>query len=175
VRAIHPACRVTPVPEFFTAASAETILSPHFDCVVDAIDHVGNKCLLLALCRAKSLPVVCCGAAGGRRDAMKVRVADLSLASHDRLLAEVRRRLRSEHGFSRGAEPFGVDTVFSTELPVFPQPDGTVCAARSRKESEEGLRLNCDTGFGSATFVTGVFGFAAAGEVVRKITELSRQ
>ena len=33
------------------------------------------------------------------------------------------------------------------------------------------LRLNCDSGFGTATFVTGTFGFVAAGHVVRQITE----
>jgi tRNA A37 threonylcarbamoyladenosine dehydratase len=31
------------------------------------------------------------------------------------------------------------------------------------------LALDCASGFGTATFVTGAFGFAAAGEVVRRI------
>jgi tRNA A37 threonylcarbamoyladenosine dehydratase len=65
-----------------------------------------------------------------------------------------------------------VDCAFTTEAPVFSQPDGSVCAARSVMESEEGLRLNCDTGFGSATFVTGTFGFVAAGLTVKKITAM---
>lgn len=170
VQAINPDCRVMPVPEFFTAGSAERILSQSFDCVVDAIDDVGNKCLLLALCRAKLLSVISCGAAGGRRDATAVRVADLSAVTHDRLLSEVRRRLRREHGFPRGAEPFSVNCVFSTEAPVFPQPDCTVCATRDQDSLLDGTKMNCNTGFGSAAFVTGTFGFAAAGLVLKTIT-----
>src|SRR5882757_392889 len=37
VRLINPACKVEAVAEFFTTASAERLLAPHFDCVVDAI------------------------------------------------------------------------------------------------------------------------------------------
>ena len=62
----------------------------------------------------------------------------------------------------------GIDCVFSAELPVFAQSDGTVGC--SRPEVEPGSRLNCNGGLGSATFVTGAFGFAAAGYIVRKIT-----
>jgi tRNA A37 threonylcarbamoyladenosine dehydratase len=29
--------------------------------------------------------------------------------------------------------------------------------------------MDCSSGFGAATFVTGAFGFAAAGEVVRRL------
>ena len=31
------------------------------------------------------------------------------------------------------------------------------------------MKLNCEWGFGAATHVTGAFGFAAAGEVVRRL------
>jgi tRNA A37 threonylcarbamoyladenosine dehydratase len=43
-----------------------------------------------------------------------------------------------------------------------------VCELRA--VAEDGARLNCNGGLGSATFVTGAFGFAAAGFIVRKIT-----
>jgi len=33
--------------------------------------------------------------------------------------------------------------------------------------------MNCQQGYGSATFVTGVFGFAAAGYVIDRIAEES--
>jgi tRNA A37 threonylcarbamoyladenosine dehydratase len=33
------------------------------------------------------------------------------------------------------------------------------------------LRLDCDTGFGTASFVTGAFGLIAASRIVRKISE----
>jgi len=53
---------------------------------------------------------------------------------------------------------------------VFPARDGTVCASRESNTNGESLKLNCDSGFGTATFVTGTFGFAAAAHVVGEIT-----
>jgi tRNA A37 threonylcarbamoyladenosine dehydratase len=98
-----------------------------------------------------------------------VRTADLAKVSHDRLLAEVRKKLRKEFQFPADGSAMGVECVFSAEAPVFAQPDGSVC--ENRVAAEDGTRLNCNGGLGSATFVTGVFGFAAAGIVVRKIAE----
>jgi tRNA A37 threonylcarbamoyladenosine dehydratase len=169
IRAINPDCQVTLAQQFFTAQTAAELLAPKFDFVLDAIDSMSNKVLLLARCREKSLPVVACGGAGGRRDGTQVRVADLAKVTHDRLLAEVRKKLRKESGFPADGSAMGVECVFSAELPVFAQPDGSVCPNRTAMES--GTRLNCNGGLGSATFVTGAFGFAAAGVVVRKIAE----
>ena len=166
VRLINPECRVTPVTEFFTEANAQRLLAPGFDFVVDAIDAVSNKCRLLAHCWQRSLPVISCGAAGGRLDTTTVRVADLADATHDRLLAEVRRRLRQEYGFLSAGRRFGIPAVFSPEAPVLPEPPA--CGAGGQG-SELPPRLNCEWGYGSATFVTGTFGFAAAGWVVRKL------
>lgn len=169
IRAINPECRVMAEQQFFNTQTAETLLAPKYDFVLDAIDSVTNKVLLLAGCSRKDLPVVACGAAGGRRDATSVRLADLAKVSHDRLLAEVRKKLRKEFQFPADGSPMGVDCVFSAEPPVFAQPDGSVC--ENRVSTEDGTRLNCDSGLGSATFVTGAFGFAAAGIVVQKIAE----
>jgi tRNA A37 threonylcarbamoyladenosine dehydratase len=169
IHAINPECRVEVEQKFFTAQTAEELLAPKFDFVLDAIDSVTNKVLLLAKCREKKIPVVSCGGAGGRRDATQIRAADLAKVSHDRLLAEVRKKLRKEFHFPADGSPINIDCVFSTEPPMFAQPDGSVCATRA--ESEDGTRLNCNGGLGSATFVTGTFGFAAAGIIVRKITE----
>lgn len=179
VRGINPECRVTVRLEFFTEETAEALLTPKFDHVVDAIDSVANKCRLIALCRAKQLPLVCCGGAGGRRDATQVRVIDLAQVTHDPLISGTRKRLRQMHGFPRGEKKFGVDCVCSAEPPVFPRRDGTVCAtaevpAESGAPGQTGHRLNCDWGFGSATFVTGTFGFVAAGVAVRRIAEQSQ-
>jgi tRNA A37 threonylcarbamoyladenosine dehydratase len=157
IRAINPDCRVTAEQTFFNEQTAAGLLAPKLDFVLDAIDDVTNKVLLLVRCREKNLPVITSGGAGGRRELTAVRLGDLSQASHDKLLAEVRRRLRQEHGFPAGQTAMGVPCVYSVERTVYPQPDGT--------------RLNCNGGLGSATFVTGAFGFAAAGLVVRKIAE----
>ncbi|MGA2245424.1 MAG: tRNA threonylcarbamoyladenosine dehydratase [Verrucomicrobiota bacterium] len=165
--AINPECRVTPEQQFFTAATAEALLAVEYDFVLDAIDSVANKTLLLASCRKRRLPVVACGGAGGRRDGTQVRTADLASVAHDRLLAEVRKKLRKDFHFPADGSPMGVECVFSAEPPVFAQADGSVCAERTAAAG--GTRLNCNGGLGSATFVTGAFGFAAAGLVVRSI------
>jgi tRNA threonylcarbamoyladenosine dehydratase len=165
---INPGCRVTAIEEFFTSANANRIFTAQFDCVLDAIDDVGNKSLLLAECARRNFPVVTMGGAGGRRDPTAVRVGDLAFTSHDRLLQRVRKILRAEYNFSRDPKaPFGIPCVYSVEPPLYPQPDGTVCTARGAATD---LRMNCNSGYGSATFVTGAFGFAAAAEVVRLIT-----
>ena len=169
IRAINPECKIVAEQKFFNEQTAAELLAPKFDFVLDAIDDVTNKILLLVRCREKNLPVIACGGAGGRRELTSVRVGDLSQASHDRLLAEVRRKLRQEHGFPVGHLTMNIPCVYSVERTVYPQADGTVCEMRSA--AEDGARLNCNGGLGSATFVTGAFGFAAAGFIVRQMVE----
>src|SRR5882757_7819365 len=78
IRLIHPTCRVLARPEFFTRATADEHLAPGYDFVIDAIDHLGNKCELLAACRTRGLRILTVGGAGGRRDATAIRIADLA-------------------------------------------------------------------------------------------------
>ncbi len=169
IRAINPGCRVAPVAEFFTAASAATVLAGPFDYVVDAVDRMSIKALLVATCRRHGWPVLSVGAAGGRRDPMQVRTGDIGEAG-DELLKQVRKKLRRDHGFAQGAHRgitrMGVRAVWSVEDPVFPWADGT-CAATAEPGSN--LKLDCASGFGAAVFVSGAFGLAAAGDVVRTI------
>ncbi len=166
VRLINPECVAHPIQAFFTARTAETILATRFDFLVDAIDSPSQKCLIIARCRERGIPVVTAGGAGGRRDPTRIRVADLACSSHDALLQEVRRGLRRNHAFPGGEQPFGVDAVFSMEPPIYPAADGEVCA---RREPKADLRLDCGSGYGTATFVTGTFGFTAAAVVVRRL------
>lgn len=168
-RAINPQSEVRVIPQFFTESTADEILAPRYDYVFDAIDNVTNKCLLIARCRQAGVPIITAGGAGGRRDATMIRVADLALVTHDPLMQKVRKKLRADFGFPPGnKELFGVDCVFTTEPPVFPQRDGTVCATR---DPESELKLTCEGGYGTATFVTGTFGFAGAGVIVQRIAE----
>jgi tRNA A37 threonylcarbamoyladenosine dehydratase len=166
VRAINPECHVNAVLSLLTRANAAELLSEPYDYVLDAIDSPSKKCLLIAICRARGIRVLTTGAAAGRTDPTQVRVTDLAFTSHDRLLQEVRKKLRARDGFPRGDEPFNVPCVYSPEPPVFARKDGTVC---SNPEPAMDLRIDCQTGFGTASFVTGAFGFAAAGYIVRSL------
>jgi tRNA threonylcarbamoyladenosine dehydratase len=168
VQAINPECTIHPLHAFFTKTNASKILETHFAAVLDAIDSPSLKCLLIALCRERSIPIITCGGAGGRRDPTAIEVTDLAFSSADRLLREVRRQLRRRHGFPRRDQPFGVECVLSREQPVYPAGDGEVCAQRPEVPD---LRLDCNSGLGTAGFVTGAFGLAAASRVVRTIVE----
>jgi tRNA threonylcarbamoyladenosine dehydratase len=168
VQAINPECAVHPLHSFFTKSNAKEMLQTQFAAVLDAIDGPSLKCLLIALCRERGIPVVTCGGAGGRRDPTAIEVADLAFSSRDRLLHEVRRKLRRDYGFPRGERPFGVECVLSREQAVYPTKDGSVCAERPASPD---LRLDCNSGLGTASFVTGAFGLVAASLVVRQIAE----
>ncbi len=165
VREINPEIQADVVPEFLTSANADKLLSRDFDCVLDAIDNVANKCLLIAECCQRKLPIITTGGAGGRRDLTQIRTADLNEVTHDALLRQVRKRLRREHSICEtGKLDLGIRCVFSTEPVKFPWSDGSIC--EEKEPVGESLRLDCNSGYGTATFLTGAFGFAAAAEVV---------
>lgn len=167
---INSACQVHTRHAFFTASTAESILSEKFDFVLDAIDNRQHKCLLIAGCKQRSIPIMTMGGAGGRRDPTQITVVDLSKTRDDPLLQQVRKRLRAEYGFTRNPRrKFGVPCVYSKEVPVYPHRDGSVCV--TKEEGEGNLRLDCESGYGSATFVTGAFGFAASAYIVGKIAQ----
>jgi tRNA A37 threonylcarbamoyladenosine dehydratase len=164
---INPDARVTPIVDFFTASTAQQLLDKPYDLVIDAIDSLQNKCLLLALCRDRQIPIVTVGGAGGRLDPTQIRLADLTQSTSDALLRQTRKVLRQKHNFpSEG--PWGIPAVFSIERPLFPGSDGEVCHQR---EDGVNLRLDCESGYGSASFVTGSFGFAAVSAGLRILAE----
>jgi len=160
-RSIAPDCDVATVEDFAVAETIDGILEPGFDVVVDAIDDTRNKCRLIAACRERAVACVVSGGAGGRRDPSRLSIDDLARSGGDGLLRDVRRTLRRDFGFASDA-PWGVAAVFSTERPVFPGADGEVC----ERPDGTSLRLDCATGFGTASYVTGVVGLAAAGVAV---------
>ncbi len=167
VRAINPDCRVATVTEFFTVKTAGQLLAPPCDWVIDCIDRMSHKALLIAESRRRGRAVLTVGAAGGKRDATRIRVGDLGESQGDELLRQVRKKLRRDHGFASGAgNRYDVACVYSSEKPVYPWADGT-CSTEPEKGTS--LNLDCATGFGTASFITGAFGFAAAGEAVRRI------
>lgn len=168
LRQIHPGIEVDEIASFFTESNAASLLGAGYDVVVDGIDEVRLKARLIATCRELRIPLVVSGGAGGKRNPAAVRTDDLSFATNDRLLRLVRKELRKHHGYPEESSriPFGVRAVFSIENARYPWADGTV-----REDPEPGghLRLNCETGFGSSTPVTGTFGFATAAEAIEII------
>jgi tRNA A37 threonylcarbamoyladenosine dehydratase len=171
VSKIAPECELTLEEIFFTESTMDRLLEPEYAYIVDAIDATRHKCLLIAEARKRKLNLITCGGAGGCIDPTRIKVQDLSRTINDPLLLQVRKRLRRDYGFPKNSrQKFKIDCVYSDELPVFPRSDGTVSPER---EPGADYRLNCDAGFGSATYVTGTVGFFLAAEVVRRIVQFS--
>jgi len=173
--AIHPGCEITEIHAFLNEKNAESILGAGFDAVIDAIDHVAHKALLLATCRRLAIPVVSCGAAGGRRDPTRLRIADLARTFRDPLLLAVRKSLRTHHGFPKapsGKNPplFGISAVFSDEPRTSPQCDSSVAA---HPDPAGTLRLDCQSGYGTTAALTGSFGLAAAAHILEILARRS--
>lgn len=170
---INPECRVSQVLEFVSESNAARLLEGDFTFVVDAVDRMSIKSVIIGTCAARGVPVFTIGSAGGRRDPSRIKVADLGLAGHDLLLQQTRRKLRQDYGYPKSddgkAVHMGIPCVYSGEKPVFGWADGS-CSTVPEPGSETGLRLDCAAGFGAATFITGAFAFAAAAEVVARIS-----
>lgn len=172
-RAIQPGIEVVADTAFVTPANLARRIPDDADCVVDAIDSVAAKAALIAWCKRRKLPVVVTGAAGGQTDPTRIRVADLTRTEHDPLLAKVRARLRRDFGFSRNPRRrFSVECVYSDEQLVYPGSDGEVCF--QKPADGDATRLDCASGFGAATFVTGSFGFTAAARVLARLAKAAR-
>ena len=153
---IHPGCEVMAVEEFVEPGNWPALLPVPVDAVIDACDQVRAKASLAAWALQGAHRVVTVGAAGGKRLAHRVEVADLAAVTHDPLLAALRQRLRREHGAARQGE-IGLRCVFSRETVTQP---GGACDANDGS-------LNCH-GYGSSVAVTASFGMAAASEALEQ-------
>lgn len=117
------------------------------DVVVDAIDSARDKASIIRECAARGVSIVSVGGSGGRTDPTKVRMRQgLAHVGGDPLLRAVRRLLDPE----------------IRTLPVSIYSDEKASPA-----PRDSLKMTgCDQGFGTASFVTGAFGLAAAKAVV---------
>lgn len=167
IKLINPKAIVHEVEDFVTVENVHEILNQNFDGVIDCIDDAKVKAAIAAFCQQKNIPLVITGAAGGRIDATRIKQADLSQVSHDKLLAKVRNLLRRDYGFAKAdasknkQEKFGIQCVYSDEEVI--QPD-RVCETGDTAITG----LNC-AGYGSSVCVTAPFGFAAAGLLIQAL------
>ncbi|ADI30311.1 tRNA threonylcarbamoyladenosine dehydratase [Methylotenera versatilis] len=167
IRLINPAAVVYEIEDFVTTENVIEMLNRNFHGVMDCIDDAKAKAAIAAYCQQKNIPLVMTGAAGGRLDASRIKQADLSQVSHDKLLAKVRNLLRRDYGFAKAdagnGKPakLGIQCVYSDEEVIMPD---RVC-----ETSDTAITgLNC-AGYGSSVCVTAPFGFAAAGLLIRDL------
>ncbi|MDM0013384.1 tRNA threonylcarbamoyladenosine dehydratase [Variovorax sp. J22P168] len=162
---INPSCRVLAIDDFVEPENWQQLLATaqqgqgDVSAVIDACDQVKAKLAMAAWARSTGSGFVTVGAAGGKRLAHQVEIEDLSQVTHDPLLAQLRQRLRKDHGAPREGRKIGVACVFSRESVAPPDPS---CAI------EGDGSLNCH-GYGSVVSVTATFGQCAAGWVLDRI------
>lgn len=160
IHAFNPACEVHGVEEFVNADNWPALLPEGVDAVIDACDQVNAKTHMAAWALRTRGIFIAVGAAGGKRFAHQVDIDDLARTTHDPLLAQLRYRLRKQHGAARDAKKIGLSVVFSRE--AITPPDAS-CAP------QQDAGLNCH-GYGSVVSVTATFGQCAAGWVLDQLS-----
>lgn len=142
---INPDLKVMKYRIFFDENSASEIDFSVYDYVIDAIDSVPSKLLLIeSACRA-GVPVVSAMGAGNKLDPSRFEIADISKTSVCPLARVMRKELKK-----RGIEHIRV--VYSKEPPV---------------DSSRGRRT-----VGSVAFVPSAAGLLLASEVIRNLLNI---
>ena len=159
IHSFNPDCEVSCVEEFVEPGNWPALLPVDVTAVIDACDQVRAKTAMAAWARSSASLFIAVGAAGGKRHAHLVDIDDLSQSTHDPLLAQLRHRLRKEHGAPAAGKKIGIACVFSRES--VQQPDA------SCEVAGDGT-LNCH-GYGSVVSVTSTFGQCAAGWILDRV------
>ena len=146
---INPDTAVVTYPLFFSAETAEEIDFSGYDYIIDAIDTVTSKLLIIKAAHSLGIPVISCMGTGNKLDPTQLCVTDIKKTSGCPLARVMRKELREMNITS-------LKVVFSQELPRKPlfQP-GDAGARRSVP--------------GSVSFVPSVAGLIAAGEAVKDL------
>mgnify|MGYP001762509702 CR=1 FL=1 len=103
---INPELNLTRIEEFLSPERAFELVTPEFDYVLDCIDSITPKLNLIIAAKRKKVKIISNMGAGGKYEASKVRVADISKTDVCPLAKTVRKRLKKE----------GITTVSYTHL-----------------------------------------------------------
>ncbi len=167
ILSINPECKVNIIEDFLTKENFQNILKHNFDYIVDAIDGLHNKCLILDYCLKNNKKLICIGAAGGIISPTNIRVDDINKAINDKLLRRVRKKLRQDFGYQKSdKKPWGVTCVYTPDNRILPFELGDI---KSVQLKQTNLKLDCESGLGTATFVTATFGNFAASHVLKEL------
>ena len=144
---INPNCQVDAVKLRFDAQTCAQFDFSHFDYVVDAIDTVTSKLLLVKLCNDANTPIISCMGTGNKLDATTFEVADIFQTSVCPLAKVMRKELKNL-GITK------LKVVYSKEVPHTP----TQLEQSNKRQTPA-----------SISFVPPVAGLILAGEVVKDL------
>lgn len=147
IYSILPETIVESHPVFFTKENKDFIDFSSYDYIVDAIDMITSKIMIIEEAKKANVPVISCMGTGNKLDPSQFEVADISKTSVCPLAKVMRKELKDR-------KIRGVKVVYSKEIP------------RKPAESMETGKRQIP---GSLSFVPPVAGMILAGEVIRHI------
>lgn len=153
IREICPETELVEYPVVYGMENRDLLDFAAYDYVVDAIDTVTSKLLLIEEAKKAGTEVISCMGTGNKLDPTRFEVVDISKTSVCPLAKVMRKELKN-----RGIS--GVKVVYSKELP------------RKPADSEETGKRQIP---GSLSFVPPVAGMILAGEVIRHIVGMEVQ
>ena len=177
---INPDCEIASHPIFVGADNIAAFDFARYSYVIDAIDTVSSKLLLVERAHAANVPIISCMGAGNKLDPTRFEIADIS-ATQTCPLARVMRRELARRGIK------SLKVVYSKEPPIAPcdaemrDAEVDITEVRDKTEietedeteapavQEESVLHRRRQPPGSIAFVPSVAGLIAAGEVVRSI------
>lgn len=159
---IHPGCAVHGIDAFVEPGNWPALLPQSADVVIDACDRLAAKLAMAAWALDAGACFITVGAAGGKRHAERVEIADIGQVTHDPLIAQLRQRLRRLRGGPAAGQAFGLPCVFSRESVARPAGAGTALPVDGN--------LSCH-GYGSSVTVTATFGLCAAGWALDRLAD----
>ena len=173
VRSINPKAEVCAFNDFYHKDTSERLLNPRPDMVVDCIDNVTAKMHLVANCVAQDIPIITTLGAGAKLDPTRIRIVPLPETHTDPLGRALRKHIRRKHDVT-DHQLAKVVAVFSDEPVVFPitDHDGVVCGVNCVCPNSDNAHHTCKQRhviYGTAVFVTSVFGMSAASAAVRML------
>lgn len=160
---INPEANVIPLRKFFTAENADEFDFRAWNYIVDAIDTVSSKLVLIEKAREWGIPVISCMGAGNKLDPTRFEVADIFSTSVCPLAKVMRRELKN-----RGISSLKV--VYSREIPVEhrfePEPETENAEIQENTMRKGNPKKQVP---GSVSFVPSVAGLILAGEVIKDL------
>ena len=156
IRDIDPSIEVRTFQTFYLPDTAALFDFSQYDYVLDAIDTVTGKLMLIAQAKEAGTPVISCMGTGNKLDATAFEVADITKTSGC-ALARIMRKECAKRGIK------GVKVVYSKELPLEPLEDPDDPLEPQREGSSRRSTP------GSTAFVPGVAGLIMAGEVIKDL------
>ena len=153
---IDPSIEVTANDLFYSAETVDTFDPKDFDYVVDAIDTVSSKLLLIERCTESETPIISCMGTGNHLDPSKFSITDINKTSVCPLA-----RVKGLELNKRGIKKLNV--VYSTEQSIKPEIDENLI----KEEQEKGSSRRQIPA--SISFVPSVAGLMIAGEVIKEL------